>query len=186
MNKLIDNYIRELSQSLDEIDVGSLIEVVHLIEKACIDGRKIFVFGNGGSASTASHLSLHLKQTEISKKKIEVSCLNDSPTLITAISNDSSYSDVFVSQLEDLVASGDLAIAISGSGDSENVLKAATYFAKCNGIVIAIVGFGGGELSRLSSHSIVLSSKNYGPVEDAHLSVVHLIKMLLDNLSSET
>ena len=143
------------------------------------ENAHVFVMGNGGSAATASHLALHLRQARFTTGKLHVACLNDNIPLITAIANDEEYALVFESQLEGLVKPGDVVIVISGSGNSPNIVNAVRKAKDERALVMAFLGFGGGEVSRLADHQVTFSSRSYGPLEDAHMALVHILSRLI-------
>jgi len=154
-------------------------KAVDLIVEKIINGKSIWVIGNGGSASTAEHLEIdmmYIKHDTV-EKKVKVTALTSNSAVITAIANDKGYEHVFSAQLERKAQSGDLCIIISASGNSENLVEASKY-CKNNGIqTLAILGFDGGEL--LKASDLILHFKTdygqYGEVEDVHLSICHQI-----------
>ena len=133
--------------------------------------------GNGGSASTASHFACDLgKGTVVNgRKRLRVLSLNDNMAIITALSNDLNYDAVFKEQLINLVAPGDVVIAITASGNSPNILKAVEYARKRGAITVALTGFNGGELASMTNDCIIVFSKDYGQIEDTHLVLGHMI-----------
>ena len=153
-------------------------KAVDLIVGIIVNGKSIWVIGNGGSASTAEHLEIdmmYIKHDAV--EKVKVTALTSNSAVITAIANDKGYEHVFSTQLERKAQSGDLCIIISASGNSENLVEASKY-CKNNGIqTLAILGFDGGEL--LKASDLILHFKTdygqYGAVEDVHLSICHQI-----------
>jgi D-sedoheptulose 7-phosphate isomerase len=139
--------------------------------------RQIFVIGNGGSASTASHIACDLgKGTSLpGKRRFRVISLTDNVATMTAWSNDVCYEDVFVEQLKNLVNPGDLAIGISASGNSENVIRAIGHARAIGCKTIGWTGFDGGKLAQITDVSVVVDSHEYGPVEDVHLILNHVL-----------
>ena len=148
------------------------------------ENRTIFLFGNGGSAALASHFACDLGKGTIGKgatstgerqKRFRVLALTDNLPLMTAWANDSCYEDVFAEQLRNFVEPGDVAFAISGSGNSANVLRALEVAHEAGAVSIGLTGFGGGKMKNLCSPCIVIPSENMQIIEDLHLSVTHAI-----------
>lgn len=175
-NPIVDylDGVKECLGSIREEDVRPIVEI---ILDAYTKGKSIFILGNGGSASTASHFAFDLcKGTAIEgKPRLKAISLTDNVALMTAISNDIDFASIFKEQLVTLLSEGDVAICISASGNSPNVLEAAKYASSKGGLVIGFIGFGGGKLKDLVDKKIVFSSEDYGQVEDAHMVLAHLI-----------
>jgi D-sedoheptulose 7-phosphate isomerase len=184
ISQYISQYIEELVQCLGEISSAELVAAAKVLARALQNQAQVFVAGNGGSAATAAHLALHLQQAGQALGGLQVTCLTDNVPLITAIANDYDYGLIFKSQLEGVLGRGDVLIAISGSGNSTNVMEAARYAIGQGASVIGFLGFGGGKLAELANPKIVFSSRNYGPVEDGHLALSHLLPALLTSLVS--
>ena len=160
---------------------AQLRKVADIIKVARDEGSTIFTFGNGGSGSTAVHFASDLMKTAITPndKRIRAISLNDNMPLTTAWANDSAYHDIFKEQLENLMRPGDVVVAISGSGNSKNVLKATEYARSHGGTTIGLTGFDGGFLKDKVAVPIVVSSKDMLRVEDTHLLVCHLLVRLI-------
>lgn len=156
--------------------------------KAYAKGSTIFICGNGGSAGTAGHMVNDLAKGSVvdGKKRLRVIGLADNMSLLTAYANDNGYESIFVEQMKSLWNPGDILIAISCSGNSPNVVKAAEYARANGGDVIALVGFSGGKLKELSNHPIYFKSYNYGSVEDAQLMFSHLSSQYLYKFIKES
>ena len=180
---IIENYIKGLQECLDELSrQGERIEgITNIIFRAYKDGRQVFIMGNGGSASTASHCALGFeKQSAVEgKPRLKSKSLTDNIALITALANDIDYTYIFKEQLINQLGKGDVVIGISASGNSPNILRAIEYAKDKGAITIGFTGFGGGKLKELADECIVLSSRNYGQVEDAHLALTHVISDML-------
>ena len=146
---------------------------------AYISKHRVFILGNGGNASTASHFVCDLsKGTSIKgKTRLAVVGLTDNIALITAISNDLGYVSVFKEQLMNLLQRDDVVIGISASGCSPNVLVAIEFARSQGAYTIGICGFGGGKLCKLVDAAIVTSVNNYGQVEDTQMVLAHLISL---------
>jgi len=178
---IIQNYINGLRNCLKELSGQNLEEVAEIIFNAYKKTKQIFILGNGGSASTASHFArdINIGTAVEGKPRVRAISLTDNIALITALSNDIDYSSIFEQQLIGQLNEGDVVIAISASGNSSNVLK-AIKFARGNGaMTVGFTGFGGGKLKELAHKCIVLSSNDYGQVEDIHLSLAHIISYLV-------
>ena len=146
-------------------------------------GASIFTFGNGGSAALASHFACDLGKGTLSshngQKRFRVISLADNIPLITAWANDHGYEHVFAKQLENLIESGDLVFAISGSGNSSNVLRALQVARTHRARTIGLTGFEGGKMKSLCDVCVILPSDNMQIIEDFHLSVTHAISSVV-------
>lgn len=176
----MDNFITTYKQSLIELinDTNNL-EIENIIQYIDNTKGKIYIIGNGGSAATASHmandLGIGLKRRNI--KNYNVESLADNISIITAISNDIGYENIFYTQLQNKLTSNDLLIAISCSGNSPNILKAVEYANNIKTTVIGFTGFDGGKLKKLSDISLHINTQKgkYGLVEDIHMIINHII-----------
>jgi len=180
----ISTYIAGISSGLQSLPVEAIIRVSHLLEEARREKRHVFIFGNGGSAATSSHFASDLAKGAIceGKPRIKAFALTDNVPLFSAWSNDSSYGSAFAEQLEGLAEPGDIAIAISGSGNSENVLNAAAV-ARAKGVItVGLTGFDGGKLQDKVDISVLVPLHNMRQVEDIHLVICHVITENLCNL----
>ena len=183
MNFSIKNYIEEHSKVLEKINIQDLQEVIDLIYDAHIKGKKIITCGNGGSASTASHMITDWNKMTMNytSKKLYGFSLTDNIGLITAYANDTNYENVFKGQLESIMDSGDFLISISGSGNSKNVINAVNYAKSIGGHTISIVGFDGGELKKISDKCVHVPSFDMQICEDVHLMICHMVMKKLCN-----
>ena len=143
----------------------------------------IFTFGNGGSAALASHFACDLGKGTLGhhngEKRFRVISLTDNVPLLTAWANDHGYENVFAQQLQNLVESGDLVFAISGSGNSPNVLRGLEVAKDCGARTIGLTGFQGGNMKSLCDVCVILPSDNMQIIEDFHLSVTHAISSVI-------
>ena len=178
------SYLFRLLENLDEDQINKLGEIV---DSARLNENTIFVAGNGGSAATASTMANDigfdiLKKTGIDKT-FRVFSLVDNNSVITAIANDVGYENIFVNQLKIHYRQGDSIILISASGNSPNIIKAAEYVKSKGGLVIGFLGFTGGGLIDYCDVKIHLKSEpgEYGPVEDSHLIMNHIIAHWFQN-----
>ena len=176
-NQFASQYITRLKQVMDAFDLAAFDEIVRMILDAYTHDHQIFVMGNGGSGATASHLACDINKgccIDL-EKKFKMLCLNDNMPTMLALANDVSYEAVFEDQLKNFFNEGDLVIGISGSGNSENVLRAIQYAAANNGRTIGWSGFGGGKLAGIVDLPFIVGSEDMQQVEDAHMVVAHMI-----------
>lgn len=182
MNKEISfQYLDQLKDLLDVFPHDRFIEIAQVMLAAYDEGRQIFIMGNGGSGSTASHFVCDINKGSCLelKKKFKVICLNDNLPTILAYANDLSYNDIFVEQLKNFFNPGDIVIGISGSGNSQNVLLAISYAKKNGAKTIGLSGFDGGKLAKIVDVSLVAAINDMQKVEDVHLIVVHMLMQYL-------
>ena len=171
------NYITALHQAIDLLPHSLIAEVIDILERARLQGRQVFIMGNGGSASTASHFVCDLAKNtrQAGLPNYRVIGLNDNMATFSAYANDEGYESVFASQLTNLVNPGDIVIGISASGNSKNVLHAMLEARKHNTTTIAFTGFDGGRLAQLVDINIRVESNIIEHVEDIHLMLEHMI-----------
>jgi D-sedoheptulose 7-phosphate isomerase len=182
------DYFDTMSHILGTIDYGLIDKFVELLLEVQHDNRQVFVYGNGGSACTSAHFGLEFTMTGEAggPRALAVRCLADNIGLLTALSNDISYDDIFRYQLAAYATNGDVAIAISGSGNSPNILEACQW-AKDNGLtVVALTGFDGGAVKDLANMHINIPSDNFGIIEDLHMSIGHIVGQRLHQLLAKT
>jgi len=170
-------YKAELLKAIETIDLEKVGEAIGLLARAREEQRRIFVCGNGGSASTASHFACDMvKGASYGRtSRFRISSLTDSMPTLTAYSNDVGYDCVFVEQLKNFAEPGDVLVAISGSGNSPNVLRAVEYANSAGCRTIALTGRDGGDLGRIAQLNIQVSNPHMGRIEDAHMVVIHMI-----------
>ncbi len=179
---MFENYINKLINAQSTLVFEEWDQAILIVKNKIDSDKQIFTIGNGGSASTASHLATDLGKGLSMKlnKRVRVMSLNEHTSLLTAISNDISFSNIFEFQLKNLSNEGDLLIAISGSGNSENIIQ-AIKFAKQNKVfVIGLVGFDGGKIKNQLDHCIHVKINDMQIVEDVHGIFGHVI---LQNLN---
>ena len=183
----IEDYFGALNALLAEVDIGELDQAMNAMLKAYNEETDIYVFGNGGSASTASHmLNDFNKGVSLGlEKKFRFHCLVDNIAILTAIANDLGYEYVFAKQLENKLKPTDLIIAISGSGNSLNVIRAVEYAKSCGCKVIGMSGYDGGRLRQLADYSMHAPTYDMQLVEDAHLIFNHMVMKVFCQLLSE-
>lgn len=170
-------YRSRLTAAIDKIPLVQVEEAIGVLARARDQGRSIFVCGNGGSAATASHFVCDMvKGASYNRaRRFRITALNDSLPTLTAYSNDIGYDHVFVEQLKNFAAPGDVLIALSGSGNSPNVLRAVEYANAAGCYTIALSGRDGGQLAPLARLSIHVPEPHMGRIEDAHLAICHMI-----------
>jgi D-sedoheptulose 7-phosphate isomerase len=187
IKEFANNYLKRLSEIFNQINNNDLEKFEKTLNKARLNGNTIFVFGNGGSASTATTMANDLgfdilKKTN-TKKTFKFLCLNDNTSVLTAIGNDVGYENIFINQLKIHFKKGDIALILSASGNSKNLIKAAKWIKSKKGQVLSIVGFDGGKLKKLSSNCIHFKCDKveYGPIEDIHLIINHIFAHWFQN-----
>jgi D-sedoheptulose 7-phosphate isomerase len=184
----INAYLDDLRVAIDTLPRDRLVELGDVLYRAYRDGKNVFTLGNGGSASTASHMAADLAKNTIERnmRRFRILSLNDNTALLTALANDLGYDQVFSEQLKNFIRAGDLLIVISASGNSPNVIAAIECARERSAQVAAILGFDGGRAAELADISIVVGSHHYGIVEDVHLVINHvLVDHFKERLSDE-
>src|SRR5579872_460942 len=175
MNQIVNaqSYFNQLERVITDLPASTIERVAAALLSAYEQGRTIFLFGNGGSAALASHFACDLAKGTVngSKKRFRVMALTDNVPLMTAWANDSKYEDIFAEQLENFVRPGDIAFAISGSGNSPNVLQALRTAKGSGATTIGLAGFAGGKMRALCDACIVIPCDNMQIIEDLHLCV---------------
>ena len=175
--ELIQNYIATLQLTMDQLPRQLIADVIDQLQQARMRSSQVFSLGNGGSASTASHFACDLAKNTLQEglPHFRVIGLTDNMAMFSALANDEGYENVFSEQLASLVRPGDIVIAISASGNSKNVIKAAEAAHKCDATVIGFTGFDGGRLAQLAKINLHVNSNIIEHVEDIHLMLEHLI-----------
>jgi len=194
--EIINFYFRELESIVERISREDIERVMELLYEAWMDGRQVFLAGNGGSASTATHFASDLAKftSEGSDKRFRAIALTDNVPLVSALTNDLGWENVYVEQLKNLMRKGDVLVVISvhgGSGAdkagpwSQNLLKAAKFAQDNGGRVIGLAGFDGGVLKQMADACIVVPINSTPHVEGFHLVLTHLICAQLRELIAE-
>lgn len=177
----LDAYLVRLQAELARVDRHAVHRLADLIYEAWCDGRFVFIFGNGGSATTASHLAEDLGKNcltdfyDAATRRLRVLSLTDNTGWITALGNDLGYDQIFVQQLAHYATPGDLAIAISGSGNSPNVLAAVDWANRRGLVTFGMTGFDGGKLKAMQQAGLHVALDDMAMVESVHLAVCHWI-----------
>ncbi len=177
----IKEYIKKEIDVLNNLDVDSINEVINILEETRLNGKTIYIFGNGGSSATASHYQTDFNKgvSENIEPKYNFRCLNDNVATMMAISNDIGFEEVFRYQLRGHIAEGDVVIAISGSGNSKNVINAVEYAKENGNKVIGITGYSGGKLDAISDYHLRADVNSMQITEDIHMIFDHLIMSIL-------
>jgi len=175
----IVGYLNTLRGMLDELPLDAVENVLQLFENAYRDDRTIYICGNGGSFSTAAHWVCDFsKGTNASgAKRMRMFGLGDNIPMLTAYANDVHYDEVFAEPLRTYVRPGDVVVLLTASGNSSNILQAARAAKEVGAVTVGLIGFGGGKLAALVDYPVVVSCKEYGPVEDLHLVLDHIISL---------
>ena len=172
-----EQYRNRLADTIASIDLNAISQTIATLDDARRNGRHIFVCGNGGSASTASHFVCDMvKGASFNREsRFRIMALTDSLPTITAYSNDVSYDCVFAEQLKNFAGPGDVVMAISGSGNSPNVVNAVEYGNSIGCTTIALTGRDGGKLGPLAKIQVHVPEPHMGRIEDGHMIVCHMI-----------
>lgn len=175
----MNSYKERLINLFDSIDIDMLESIVAAIIETFKNGNTLYIAGNGGSAATASHIQADFQffVRYFTNFRPKVLALTDNVPLITAISNDNSYEDIFIEQMKGRFIKGDLLLAISASGNSPNVVKAVKYAKGLGGKTITFCGFKGGKLKEIADMPLFTPNKDkdYGPIEDLHMILAHVL-----------
>jgi len=175
-------YLGRLQQTLDSLDLACLERMTTTLERCYATGHTLFVFGNGGSAATASHLAADFTKLATppgSQRRLRALCLSDSGAALTAAANDFGYHEGFTEQLRSFMQPGDVVLGISTSGRSPNVLRALEFAASGGATVFAITGEHGTELRTLSNETLVIASDSVQRVEDVTLVAGHMLCLMV-------
>ncbi len=189
--KTSESYLTELKEAMAQLDFNELNKIIDILKKAYDENRLIFIIGNGGSASTASHFACDLGKGTLGdlynsdKKRFRVCSLTDNNSVITAIGNDIGYDDIFYQQLKNLASQNDILILFTASGNSPNILKAIDFANSINMTQIGFLGFSGGKSADKLVNKIIVKSNNYGIIEDLHLVLEHIITQNLKEKLNE-
>jgi D-sedoheptulose 7-phosphate isomerase len=176
MKSWLNNYIEAQTETLNRFPGKEICEMANLFRDALLADRQIFLFGNGGSAANASHFATDLgKGASDVVGRFRVLSLTDNTPWLTALGNDYAYEDVFLRQLMNYARPGDLAFTMSVSGNSPNLVKAVEWANANDLTTIALLSKRRGKLAELAKHTAIIDSDHYGIVEDAHMTICHMI-----------
>ena len=176
-------YLDRLNQEISRLNQADIQQWADLIYDAWQNGRYVFIIGNGGSGTTASHMAEDLGKSLLrpddlkdeSKRRLKVLSLTDNIGWLLAVGNDCGYEEVFVQQLMNYGRAGDLVIAISGSGNSPNILRAVDWSNRHGLVTYGLSGYGGGKLKTMQQHGLHVDLHDMGMVESIHLCVFHWV-----------
>jgi len=171
------DYFARVQAMLAGVDTKAIARVADVFYTAWLEGRTVYVVGNGGSAATASHMACDLSKGTAApgRNRLRVVSLADNVAWLTAIGNDIDYNSIFTEPLENQFRPDDVLLAISASGNSPNIVKAVEWANAHAGKTIAFCGFSGGRINQIAQVSVHLPSSDYGPVEDGHLILNHIL-----------
>lgn len=175
--KDIKDYIKCEIETLEKLDINKINDALNLLMEAQKNHKRIYVFGNGGSSATASHFQNDFGKgvSEWVKDKFRFQCLNDNIATVMAVANDIGFDEVFRFQLRGIIEPGDIILAISGSGNSKNVINAVEYAKSRGNKIIGLTGFTGGKLKELSDVSLHVPINSMQITEDIHMVFDHLM-----------
>jgi D-sedoheptulose 7-phosphate isomerase len=170
-------YLAGLRGVLDRLDTSVIDRITEAIWHGYEQGRTLFTFGNGGSAALASHFVCDIAKGTVApgRRRLRAISLADNVPLMTAWANDTNYGEIFAEQLRDLVEKDDLVLAISGSGNSENVVRGLETARGAGAKTMALTGFSGGRVKALADICLIVPSDNMQHIEDAHLFSAHAV-----------
>ena len=183
--KFITDYLKRLHQGLTKIAPRNIEQITDLLIKAREQGKQVFIFGNGGSAATASHMACDLGKGTVcnpwdtGERRLKAISLTDNMSHFSALANDEGYDQVFSHQLHNLLQTGDIVIGISVSGNSPNVINAFTLAKERDSIIVGFVGFDGGQMKGMCNYNLHFEENSYQLCEDAHLILAHIIMSLI-------
>ena len=177
MQSQVAGYLEQLRATIDTLPRDRLAEMGEMLFRAYRNEKQVFTVGNGGSASTASHMAADLGKNTIgpNMRRFRILSLNDNAAIVSAHANDIGYEHIFSEQLVNVIKPGDLLVAISGSGNSPNVVRAMTYAREQCAEVVAVLGFDGGLAAGLADLAVIFPIDHYGIVEDVHLIINHIL-----------
>lgn len=172
------NYLEDLLSLEQSFDLEAVSQMASCFEKARRERRRIFVFGNGGSASHANHMACDLGKNVTSQEtgRFRILSICENMATVTAYANDVGYGSVFLEQLKNMdLVEGDVILAISASGNSPNVVNACAYAREKGAVILSMTGFTGGRLKELSDVCLHIASNEYEKVEDLHMTAIHML-----------
>jgi len=184
---IINQYIEQVRNTLSGLDVEKIEQIVDILQEARAERRRVYIFGNGGSAATASHFACDLNKGAIcsGQPRFRAIALTDNQPIVSAWANDASYEDIFAQQLENHVEPGDIVIGISGSGNSMNVVNALRLANSRGATTVAFTGFNGGKVKDIARLCFIVPNHCMEQVEDIHLLLEHSITTCLRVMSAK-
>ena len=183
----VQEYITTVTKYINQLPVDQIEEVIDTLHEARLTGKQIFIMGNGGSASTASHFVCDIAKNTRKEHwpHFKALGLTDNMAIFSAYANDEGYENIFAQQLESLICTGDVVIGISASGNSPNVLKAMEVAKKYQATRIGFTGFDGGKLKDMADICVIVPSRSVRQIQAIHLLLCHLITNCLRNIPAE-
>lgn len=180
-NKITD-YLKTEKEILDSLNIEDINTLINILVDTARKNGIIYICGNGGSASTASHFMNDFNKgvNDFQGNPFRFMCLSDNVATITAIANDISYDEIYRHQLLNRLTPNDIVIGISGSGNSKNIINVISYANECGNTTVSLTGYDGGALKSLASYNVHIPIKNMQIVEDIHLILDHLIMYILN------
>ncbi|MCB9366167.1 MAG: SIS domain-containing protein [Calditrichaeota bacterium] len=177
----VRSYFDRLKAVLDSVRIEDVVTCMDVLEEAYQRDATVYICGNGGSWTTATHWVCDFTKgaTVPGKRRFRMLAPGDNMAMLTAYANDVSYASVFAEPLRAYARAKDVAILITASGNSPNILEAAAAAKELAVTTIGLIGFGGGKLAGMVDHSVIVESREYGPVEDLHLVLDHIISTYL-------
>jgi D-sedoheptulose 7-phosphate isomerase len=184
----ISDYLNVLRRVLDELSIEAVEKVIELFETVYQNDGIIYICGNGGSAATAGHWVCDFAKGTVApgRRRMRMISLSDNLATLTAYGNDVSYDQVFSEPVRTFVRPQDAVVLITASGNSPNILEAAKAARAIGAVTIGLIGFGGGKLINLVDHHVTVSCREYGPVEDLHMVLDHIISLYLRKVVAES
>ena len=174
----VQDYLNSLLSLGQNFDLEAVSQMIEYLKQARTEHKRIFVFGNGGSASHANHIACDLGKNVTSGEngRFQILSICDNMATVTAYANDVGFDCVFQEQLKNMdLTAGDIILAISASGNSPNVVNACTYAREKHAVILSMTGFTGGRLKELSDVSLHIASNEYEKVEDLHMTAIHML-----------
>mgnify|MGYP000636762920 FL=1 len=187
IDEFVSGYFNNLNHIINQLDLSSISSFIEEFSDSYENNQTIFVAGNGGSSSTASTMAndigFDIMRKTGASKPVKVHALTENSAVITAIANDTGYDNIFINQLKIHYKEGDKLLVISASGNSKNLILAAEWVKEKGGKVIGLLGFSGGDLKDICDHHVHVKTGDgeYGPVEDLHLIINHIMAHWLQN-----
>lgn len=177
----ISDYFNRLKETIDKISREDVNQLMNILLKAKDEGKTVFTMGNGGSSSTASHFCCDFNKgiSFGQDKMFKFICLNDNIPTMMAYANDMSWDEIFVGPLKNFLQKGDIVIGISGSGNSNNVVKALEYANSAGAFTIGLTGYSGGKVKQICQHNVHIPVDEMQITEDLHLVLDHCIMSIL-------
>lgn len=183
----IRGYLQLVKETIDKVSEHEINSVMNLLDQKRLEGKNIFIMGNGGSAATASHFVCDFNKglSPYYDKRFRFQCLNDNVPMMMAHANDESYEMIFVEPLRNYFNPGDVVIGISGSGNSPNVIRAMEYANNHQGVTVGFSGYDGGKLKKCAQYNVHVPINNMQVVEDLHMMLDHLMMTVMGNKAKE-